>query len=161
MIEKIFESLISLGYFGIFLINLIGYSSILFPLPASAFVFFSGGFLNPLILGPVAGLGAALGELTGYGLGFGGRLILKKETKEKMERITKFLKRKGTFLALVFLAAIPVLGGDILGISAGFLKYDLKKYFLASFIGKTILHLAIAFSGFLGISWIKNLLKPF
>lgn len=163
MIEKIFENLINFGYFGIFLINLIGYSSILFPLPASLFVFLSGGFLNPLILAPAAGLGAALGELTGYGIGFGGRkLILKEKTKERIEKVTNFLKgKKAIFFAFVFLAAIPVLGGDILGISAGFLKYDLKKFFLASFIGKTILHLAIAFAGFFGISWIKNILKPF
>jgi membrane protein YqaA with SNARE-associated domain len=97
--------------------------------------------------------------MTGYVLGFGGRkLILKKEQIERLEKITNILKKRRTFFAVLFLASLPFFGGDILGISAGFLKYDFKKFFLASFIGKTILHLAIAFSGFFGISWIKNLI---
>lgn len=158
MFQELFKNLISFGYFGIFLINFISYSTILFPLPGAFFVFSAAGFLNPLILGIVAGLGAAFGEMTGYGLGFGGRkIILGKKEIEKIEKITNFLKRKGTFFAIIFIAALPFFGGDLLGISAGFLKYDPKKFFLASFIGKSILHLVIAFSGFYGISWIKTL----
>jgi len=99
-----------------------------------------------------------MGEMTSYGVGFGGRkLILKKENVEKLEKITNFLKRRGTFFAIIFIASLPFFGGDLLGISAGFLKYDFKKFFLASFIGKSILHLIIAFAGFFGISWIKTL----
>jgi len=158
MLQDFFKNLASFGYFGIFLITLIGYSTILFPLPAALFVFSAGGFLNPLILGVVAGLGAAFGEMTSYGVGFGGRkLIFKKENIEKLEKITNFLKRKGTFFAIIFIASLPFFGGDLLGISAGFLKYDAKKFFLASFIGKSVLHLIIAFAGFFGISWIKTL----
>lgn len=158
MVQEFFKNLTSLGYFGIFLITLISYSTILFPLPAAIFVFSAAGFLNPIILGLVAGLGASLGEMTGYGVGFGGRkLILRKKEIEKIEKITSFLKKKGTFFAIVFVASLPFFGGDLLGISAGFLKYDLKKFFLASFIGKTILHLVIAFAGFFGISWLKSL----
>jgi len=158
MLQDFLKNLASFGYFGIFLITLIGYSTIFFPLPAAIFVFSAGGFLNPLILGVVAGFGAAMGEMTSYGVGFGGRkLILKKENVEKLEKITNFLKRRGTFFAIIFIASLPFFGGDLLGISAGFLKYDFKKFFLASFIGKSILHLIIAFAGFFGISWIKTL----
>ena len=158
MFQNFFKNLASFGYFGIFLITLIGYSTIFFPFPAAIFVFSAGGFLNPLILGVVAGFGAAMGEMTSYGVGFGGRkLILKKENVEKLEKITNFLKRRGAFFAIIFIASLPFFGGDLLGISAGFLKYDFKKFFLASFIGKSILHLIIAFAGFFGISWIKTL----
>jgi membrane protein YqaA with SNARE-associated domain len=159
MLQEIFKNLTSFGYLGIFLITLIGYSTILFPLPTAIFVFSAAGFLNPWLLAISAGLGSAFGEMTGYVLGFGGRkLILKKEQIERLEKITNILKKRRTFFAVLFLASLPFFGGDILGISAGFLKYDFKKFFLASFIGKTILHLAIAFSGFFGISWIKNLI---
>ncbi len=159
MFQEIFKNLISLGYLGIFLITLIGYSTIFFPLPAAIFVFSAAGFLNPWLLAVSAGLGSAFGEITSYALGFGGRkLIIKKEQAEKLEKITRILKRKGTFFAIIFLASLPFFGGDLLGISAGFLKYDFKKFFFASFIGKSILHLIISFAGFYGISWIKSLL---
>jgi len=158
MLKEIFVNLISFGYSGIFLITLIGYSTILFPLPVAIFVFGAGGFLNPLIVGIVAGFGAALGEMTSYGVGFGGRkLIFNQKESERIKKITNFLKRKGAFFAILGIAAIPFFGGDLLGISAGFLKYDFKKFLLASFIGKSILHLIIAFAGFFGICWIKTL----
>jgi membrane protein YqaA with SNARE-associated domain len=159
MLSEIFKNLTSLSYLGIFLITLIGYSTIFFPLPVAIFVFSVAGFLNPWLLAISAGLGSAFGEMTSYALGFGGRkLILKKEQIEKLEKITDILKKRGTFFAVLFLASLPFFGGDILGISAGFLKYDFKKFFLASFIGKTILHLAISFAGFFGISWIRKVL---
>ncbi|KPJ57077.1 hypothetical protein AMJ49_02900, partial [Parcubacteria bacterium DG_74_2] len=96
-------------------------------------------------------------ELTGYGIGFGGhKIIFKKEVGRRMKKVISVFKKKGTFYAIILLAATP-LPDDILGISAGFLKYDLKKFFLASLIGKIILHLIIAYGGFFGINWIKSI----
>ena len=157
MFQAIFENLLHFEYLGVFLISFIGSSTIFLPLPAAAFVFLAGGFLNPVVLGISAGLGAGLGELTGYGIGFGGhKIIFKKEVGRRMKKVIDVFKKKGTFYAIILLAATP-LPDDILGISAGFLKYDLKKFFLASLIGKIILHLIIAYGGFFGINWIKSI----
>ena len=67
------------GYLGVFFINFIGCATILFPLPAAPLVFIFGAVLNPLFVAIFAALGATLGELTGYGIGFGGKKILEKK----------------------------------------------------------------------------------
>ena len=48
---------------------------------------------------------------------------------------------------------------DIVGIIAGFFKYNFKKFVLASFLGKLIMNLVLAFSGFYGISWILDIFQ--
>ena len=70
------------GYLGIFFINLISSSTILFPIPGYIFIFIFGGILNPAFVALFSSLGAALGELTAYGVGRGGGYILKKSQKK-------------------------------------------------------------------------------
>jgi membrane protein YqaA with SNARE-associated domain len=155
MVEGLFFQLTTWGYIGVFLISLIGSSTIIFPLPAAAFVFGAGAVLNPLILGLLAGLGASLGEFVGYGLGFGGRKLGERAFKDKLERARLMFEKYGGFFVLMFFAATP-LPDDIVGILGGVLKYEVKKFFLAVLIGKTIFHLIVAFAGFYGINWVLN-----
>lgn len=155
MVSELFLQLSNLGYFGIFLISLIGSSTIIFPLPAATFVFLAGAILNPLILGVVAGIGAALGELVGYSLGFGGRKITEKNFKAKLERAERMFEKYGGFLVLILFAATP-LPDDIVGIAGGVLKYEIKKFFSAVLIGKVIFHLILAFAGNFGLNWVLN-----
>lgn len=155
MVQELFFQLSAFGYLGIFLISLIGSSTIIFPLPAAAFVFWAGVILNPLILGIVAGLGAAVGELVGYGLGFGGRKIGQEKLKEKLERAKRIFEKYGGFFALILFAATP-LPDDIVGIVSGILKYEIKKFFVAVLIGKIIFHLILSYAGYYGINGILN-----
>lgn len=155
MIQELFLQLSTLGYFGIFLVSLIGSSTIIFPLPATAFVFGAGAVLNPLILGVVAGTGAALGELVGYGFGWAGRKISKKRLKERLEKAERMFKKYGGFFALILFAATP-LPDDIVGIVSGVLKYEIKRFFIAVLIGKIIFHLILAYAGYYGINWMLN-----
>lgn len=155
MIEELFNSLLPFGYLGIFLISLIGSSTIVLPLPAAVFVFGAGAVLNPLLLGVIAGFGAAIGELIGYGLGFGGRKVMEKKIKEKVEKAKEIFSKYRGFFILILFAATP-LPDDIVGITSGILKYEVKKFFVAVFIGKTILHLILAYGGYYGINWVLN-----
>ena len=50
-----------LGYPGIFLVNLIGSASIIFPIPSFVVTFAFGGILNPWLVGLFAGAGCAFG----------------------------------------------------------------------------------------------------
>jgi len=68
-----------LGYPGIFLVNLIGSASIIFPVPSFIVTFTFGGILNPWLVGIFAGFGAAIGELIGYVVGRGGKKIIEKK----------------------------------------------------------------------------------
>ena len=78
------------GYIGIFLISLVGSASIVFPIPAFAVIFVFGGILNPFLVGLIAGIGCAIGELTGYLLGLGGHKVIKKRNKEWMVKVFVF-----------------------------------------------------------------------
>lgn len=142
----------SWGYPGIFLVSFLGNASIIFPIPAFLVVFTFGGILNPWVLGTVAGIGAALGEITGYALGWGGRKGLKKKYGPWLNRAKEWFHKLGMFPIIVIFASTP-LPDDVVGILGGMVKYNLKKFLLAALIGKIILHIAIAWAGFYG-SWM-------
>ncbi len=139
------------GYFGVFLTSFIGSASILFPLPSFLIIFSSGVFLSPFLVAIAAGLGSALGELTGYGIGYGSHKIAKKYREQLASAEQWFQRHKGFWIILIF-AASP-LPDDIVGIAAGAMKYPVKKFFLASLIGKMLLSLFLAYSGFFGVNW--------
>lgn len=155
MFQALFSQLTTLGYFGIFLISLIGSSTIIFPLPVAALIFGAATVLNPLILGVTAGAGAALGELVGYAFGRGGRVLGEKKFEKELERARRMFKQYGGFFALVIFAATP-LPDDIVGIVAGLLKYEIKKFFIAVLIGKIVFHLILSYAGYYGINTVLN-----
>jgi len=152
---NIFDTLASYGYVGIFLISLIGSSTIILPLPSAAFVFAAGVILNPFLVGILAGIGSAIGEFTGYALGLSGRKIMRKKWKKEIAKVEHLFQRYGGFLVILFFAVTP-LPDDVTGIIAGILKYPIKKYFIASLIGKIILHLILAYGGFYGLKWVLH-----
>ena len=95
-----------------------------------------------------AGLGSAIGELTGYGIGLGGeKIIIKKypQYKDSLKAWKRKFKERG--FILLFLFAVTPLPDDIVGIVAGLLKYDVKKFLIAVFLGKTLMFLLVAYAG--------------
>lgn len=150
--------ILSLGYFGIFIVSFIGSASVIFPVPAF-FIIPAGIFmgLNPWLVGICAGLGSALGEITGYGFGKGGGKVIEKKYKKHIEKYRKWFEKDRVFLFILLFAATP-LPDDILGLVCGVFNYDLKKFILASIIGKVILNLFIAFASFYGIEIILNMM---
>ncbi len=141
------------GYLGIFAIAFLGSATIFFPTPAHLVVFAFGGILNPWIVGIVSGVGAALGEMTGYVLGYGGKEILEKKYRKDLVRAKRWMERHGAFLIIILFALTP-LPDDVIGILCGVIKYSAKRFLLASMIGKIIMHLILAFAGYLSVQWI-------
>ena len=151
------------GYLGLAIVNLVGSATIFFPLPIAAIVFISGGFLNPWLVALFAAIGCTFGELTGYGLGKGGGKVLEKYKKgwrvgRSLRLGEKWFKRGRGFFCIFFFAATP-LPYDVVGVLGGMFNYNIKKFILASFLGKWIMNLALAFGGFYGINWILNIFK--
>lgn len=144
---------LSFGYLGIFLISFIASASIFLPVPAFILVFIFGGILNPFLIGIFAGAGCALGELSGYFLGRGGRKIIEKKYKKGLDKYKKLLKPKIMFPVIILFAATP-LPDDVVGIVCGMIKYDIKKFLISSFIGKLIMNTAIALGGYYSIQWV-------
>lgn len=132
------------GYPGVFLVSLIGNATIILPAPSYAIVFAVGGALNPLAVGIVAGLGAALGEMTGYLAGVGGRAVI--EDRALYRRFETWI-HKGGILVIFLLALIPNPAFDIGGMIAGALKMPVWHFLAAAWAGKSIRFALLALSG--------------
>jgi membrane protein DedA with SNARE-associated domain len=153
MLLDVFRLLVkTYGYLGLFLINLIGSSTIFLPLPSAVFVFAAGALLNPFLVALFSALGAVLGEFTGCAVGICGRKVIQRKWKKWIKKTEKLFKKYGVFWVIMLFAATP-LPDDIIGIIVGVSDYPLKKFFIASFIGKLILNLVLAYGGFYGIRW--------
>ena len=141
----------TLGYPAIFLASLIGAAGMVVPLPSTAAVFFGGAILTPVYVGLISGVGEAIGEITGYALGYSGHAFVEKN--RVYVRVERWVRRYGW--AVVFLAAlIPNPLFDVLGIAAGALRYPLRRFLLVVWAGKTVKNLGIAYAGMLGADWI-------
>jgi membrane protein DedA with SNARE-associated domain len=154
------QLIIQFSYLAIFLVSLISTSTIFIPFPIYVVIIFAARLgLNPLLVGVVAGLGSAFGELTGYLIGMGGeKVIEKKERKEP--RFVKFFTRlfKEFGFPIIVITSIIPFPFDTIGILAGMSEYDIKKFLLATAIGKIIKCLLIAYAGYIGISYIERLI---
>ena len=144
------------GYLGIFLVSFVGSATVILPLPSFAIIFAAGAVMNPWIVGMVAGFGAAFGELIGYAVGRGGEKIVEKKHGKWLDKGKFWFEKHGAFPILVLFAATP-LPDDIVGILCGAIKYDIRKFFVATLIGKIFLNLALALGGFYGAQWVLGI----
>ncbi len=148
----------ALGYIGIFIVSFVGSATVIFPLPTFIAVPAVAAIpgMNPWIIGLSAGIGAAFGEITGYAVGKGGGKLVDKKYSEYTKKYKRWFKKDNVFIWIIVFAVTP-LPSDVLGIVCGAFNYDFKRFLLASVIGKTILSLVLAFSGYYGIPWLLRL----
>ena len=152
--EKI-EQLEELGYLGVFLSSLVLNATVVLPAGNFVFLFILGGALpSATLVGLIGGLAAAIGEFTGYAAGYSGRAIVKK--RRLYDRLEKWMKKWGS-LTIFVLSAAPLFF-DLAGIAAGALRFPTWKFFIACWLGRTILYLAIAWAGAMGLEWVRDLL---
>ncbi len=152
------ESLaVQYGYSGIFLISLIGASSIFFPVPYTVVIFTLGGLeiFDPAWIAIAAGIGSAVGEFSGYLLGFGGRRVISEEYKRKMEFLMKIFDRFGPIV--IFLFALTPLPDDLLFIPLGVIRYSIIRALIPALIGKICMNFIVAYSGRLSIRIIRDI----
>lgn len=154
-----------LGYSGAIVISFIGNATILVPFPYIAVVFILGGLtdgitpeflFDPLIVGILSGIGATLGEMTGYVVGYtGGRLI----DEDQRSGFRKYVEDHpwSTPLVLWFLAATPI-PDDVLIVPLGAAKYPWWRVIIPQFIGKTMFLTAIAYAGRFGLGLVETLI---
>ncbi len=150
------------GYIGIFLISLLGATSIFVPIPSTVVIFILGGLqsggnwvFEPLWIAVAAGAGAAVGEFSGYLLGFGGRRIIGDKYKKKMDFLLKIFKKYGSIAIFVF--ALTPLPDDLLFIPLGVMRYSLLRAFVPAVLGKFFSNLIIAYSGRLSLEIVKHI----
>jgi membrane protein DedA with SNARE-associated domain len=135
------------GYMGIFLISLLGATSVFVPIPSTVVIFIlsSQPAFDPFLIAVFAGAGAAVGELSGYLIGLGGRKVIGEKYKRKMDILTKLFQRFGPVVIFVF--ALTPLPDDLLFIPLGVMRYKLIRAFIPALIGKFASNLIVAYAG--------------
>ncbi len=149
------------GYIGIFIINLVGSMSIFFPVPDTLAVYALAGLktvdgwaFNAVLIAVAAGIGDALGELSGYAAGIKSRKTLKKYDA-KMVFIKNVMDRFGLIVVLVF--ALTPLCDDWLFIPLGVIGYRVIKVMIPAIVGKLLMNLIVAYGGRLSIEFISDI----
>ncbi|HEA84424.1 MAG TPA: hypothetical protein ENI04_00350 [Candidatus Wildermuthbacteria bacterium] len=144
-LESYFDFLMqNFGYGGVFLISLISAATIIFPIPGFAAIPIGAHFLHPLLVAIVGALGSSIGELVAYGAARGGISIGDGKFIKWSERLAKWFEKINGFTIIILFAATP-LPHDVVGLFAGIIKYDIKKFFLATLIGKFLMFLVLAY----------------
>jgi membrane protein YqaA with SNARE-associated domain len=149
-----FAQLAAVGYSGIFAVSVLSSATIILPAPSLALVFAMGSALPPLLVGLAAGAGEALGELTGYAAGFGGRAVI--EEQKTYEQLKDWMQHRGG-ITLFVLSVIPNPLFDLAGIAAGTLHYPLWRFLVICWVGKTIKTTLVALAGAMSL----NIIRPF
>ena len=130
-------------YWGAFLISLIGNATIIFPGAVlvvlsnlGILLYSSAGLFGPIGIGLLGGIGAAIGETTGYVAGYSGREIV--ERRKIYSRVEDWVKRWGA--PAIFLFSLVPFVFDLVGIAAGILRFPFWKFILICGLGRTILY---------------------
>jgi uncharacterized membrane protein YdjX (TVP38/TMEM64 family) len=142
------DELKTYGYLGAFVISVILNATIILPIGNMAILMAIGTAMpSPAIVGLVGGLGAAIGELTGYIAGRSGRDLV---AKSKMfNRIEGWVRKWGMLPIFVF-SMVPFFF-DLVGIAAGALRIPVWKFFVPCWLGRTILYVVMVSFASIGL----------
>ena len=152
------ETLTRFGYPGVFLFTLLTSATIILPAPSLVVVFALGSVLNPFWIGVVAGVGASLGELSGYLAGYSGRVVV--ENTRNYDRIRAWMETHTALSGwlILFLAFIPLPVIDLAGMAAGALRMPVWQFQLWCLGGKVPKMILVAWLGTQSIDWIERLI---
>ena len=143
-----------IGYVGLGLTVLIASGGLVLPVPSLATACAAGIFLEPPYVALVAGSAGAVGELTGYFLGYSGRGVL--DQSRLYQRMERWMRRRG-WLVLFLVALIPNPIFDFVGIAAGALRYPIWRFLLIVWVGKFLKFLTVAYACANSVDWLTGL----
>ena len=135
------ELLEQAGYAGVFVVTLITTGALVLPVPYLAVIARVAIALDPITVAIVAGIAAALGELTGYAIGRSGRELL---PERRWLQVTRQWMNRHGFATVAVAAFIPNPAFDAVGALAGATGYGVWKFCVACFLGKTAKFLVVA-----------------
>ena len=144
----LFQLLLQYSYLGVFVLSFIGTASIIIPVPYTLIIFtlsMHPSQWNPTLLIIAGGFGSALGEFTGYALGYFGRRIISEERQRKMTYLVRVFDRYGPLAIFVF--ALTPLPDDLLFIPLGIMRYKFYKAFIPALVGKLLMIFILVNSG--------------
>ncbi len=150
--DIIWISLQSYGYFGMFILGIVGNAIPFLTVPFLIPVFFIASVLDPFLLGISVGIGSALGKCVSYAIGRGGVRIFGEKKQNELKVFSELLGKYGT--VAVYLFTFLPLPDDIIIIPFGMAKYSFKKFFIALLAGKLTLALIVSYAGKYSIEYL-------
>jgi len=154
----LFEIAQAYGYFGSFLLSFLSNLILFAPVPYLLIVFWLSAThsIDPIIMGIVSAMGAALGKVAVYYIGRGSRKLLNEKEHKDLE-FARLIMEKYGMIAIFLFAASPS-PDDALYIPLGMMSYNVLKFFISCLLGKILLTLVVSLGGYYSIGWISILL---
>jgi membrane protein DedA with SNARE-associated domain len=156
------DSMRSLGYAGIFLMNFLPHVTLFFPLPGlagvgHALIIAGSDSLNPMLVIAVATTAMTVAEFTSYWAGMLGREAADRREKPLPGRLGEWARKaanrvdwlmaRAGFATLLVLSAVPNPVFEFAGITAGAVRMNFLKFTLAVGIGHLIRVTALVIAG--------------
>jgi len=148
------------GYLGLTIVSFFGSLIPFVPIPSFVLVatMAVGEQFDIHILVVIAAITSTVAKQIIFYASYGGRKIISEKTKKRMLPFQKLVKRYGGSAA--FVAAATPIPDDLVYIPLGLAKYNPKRFFVATLLGKFVLYYVIVLiSHYMGLSLLEPVLR--
>ena len=148
------------GYLGLTIVSFFGSLIPFVPIPSFVLVatMAVGEQFDIHVLVLIAAITSTAAKQIIFYASYGGRKIISEKTKKRMLPFQKLVKRYGGSAA--FVAAATPIPDDLVYIPLGLAKYNPKRFFVATLLGKFVLYYVIVLiSHYMGLSLLEPVLK--
>jgi len=148
------------GYLGLTIVSFFGSLIPFVPIPSFVLVatMAAGEQFDIHVLVLIAALTSTAAKQIIFYASYCGRKIISEKTKKRMKPFQKLVKRYGGSAA--FVAAATPIPDDLVYIPLGLAKYNPKRFFVATLLGKFVLYYVIVLiSHYMGLSLLEPVLR--
>ncbi len=146
-----------LAYLMIFGISLVTHLSILVPVPLIVSIMIAAAAIwNPLLVALFSSMGGAIGEISGYYVGYLGKRIAIPGEAFWYKRLERWVRWWGVW-AIFFISLQPVIPFDVGGIIAGVTRMPIHKFLFAVWLGKFPRYVIVIYAGIGLIQFMPSL----
>ena len=157
---EIFPFTPEVGYLGLTIVSFFGSLIPFVPIPSFVLVatMAVGEQFDIHALALIAAVTSTVAKQIIFYVSYGGRKIISEKTKKRMKPFQKLVKRYGGSAA--FVAAATPIPDDLVYIPLGLAKYNPKRFFVATLLGKVVLYYVIVLiSHYMGLSLLEPMLQ--
>jgi membrane protein DedA with SNARE-associated domain len=146
------------GYSGSFLLSFVSNLILFAPIPYLLIIFWLSATpsIDPITMGIISAIGAALGKVAVYYIGRGSRKLLDEKEHKDLEFARLIMEKYG--VTAIFLFAATPSPDDALYIPLGMMNYNILKFFISCLLGKILMTLVVSFGGHYSVGWMSSLL---
>ena len=148
------------GYLGLTIVSFLGSLVPFVPIPSFILVatMAVGDQFDIHSLALIAAITSTVAKQIIFYVSYGGRKIISEKTKKRMKPFQKLVKRYGGSAA--FVAAATPIPDDLVYIPLGLAKYNPKRFFIATLMGKLVLfYVIVLISHYMGLSLLEPILQ--